>query len=58
MVEYIIVDIEEAALVSFLEEVAYLVQVASFSFIDQLEVASFLVVEDPLELALALEQDL
>ena len=38
-------------MVSFLKEVAYSVLVASFS----LEVASYLVVVDPLELALALE---
>ena len=54
MVELITVDTEEAVLVSFLKEVAYLVQVASFN----LEAASYLVVVDPLELALALEQDL
>ena len=58
MVELITVDTEEAALVSFLKEVAYLVQVVAFSSIDRLEVASYLAVVDPLGLALALELDL
>ena len=54
MVELVTVDTEEVALVSFLTEVAYLAQVASFSS----GAASYLVVVDPLEPALALEQDL
>ena len=58
MVELITVDTEEVVLVSFLEGVAYLVQVVTFDSIDRLEVASYLAVEDPLELALALELDL
>ena len=45
-------------MVSFLEGVAYLVQVVAFDSIDRLEVASYLAVVDPLELALALELDL
>ena len=58
MVELITVDTEEVALVSFLKEVAYLVQVVAFSSIDRLEVASYLAVVDLLEQALALELDL
>ena len=44
-------------MVSFLKEVAYLVQVVAFSSIDRLEVASYLAVVDLLELAPALELD-
>ena len=58
MVELITVDTEEVVLVSFLEAVAYLVQVVTFDSIDRLEVASYLAVVGPLELALALELDL